>query len=135
MPASALDRRMHRGGLLERAEAAGKTLFVRSVFLQGLMLMEPDEVARTLPAATGAVTRLDAFCTERDIDRRQFAVRYARHRAPNAPLVIGSETPNQVADNCRLVLEEPFDPQLDAAWPVDDPALVDPSTWTLGETP
>jgi aryl-alcohol dehydrogenase-like predicted oxidoreductase len=132
-PANVSDRRMYRAGLLARAEAAGKRLFVRSVFLQGLMLLEPDEAAARLPLAADAVACLDAFCAERGIDRRGFAIGYARHCAPKALLVIGSETPAQVAENCRLVAEQPGDPRLfaewDAAWPADVPGLVDPSTW------
>lgn len=132
-PASAFDRRMRRAGLLTRAEAAGMTVFLRSVFLQGLMLLAPQEAARRLPHAAAAVECLDAFCAEHGIDRLSFALGYARHRAPNAFLVIGSETSEQVADNCRLVVQAPSDPQLyarwDATWTDDDPLLVDPSRW------
>jgi aryl-alcohol dehydrogenase-like predicted oxidoreductase len=136
-PASASDRRMHRAGLFARAEAAGTRLFVRSVFLQGLMLLAPNEAARRLPLAVPILTCLDAFCVERGLDRRRFAIGYARHCAPKALLVIGSETPGQVADNCRLALDAPNDPRLyaewDAACPLDEPALVDPSTWPVVE--
>ncbi len=133
MPANAFDRRMRRAGLLAHAEAAGKMMFIRSVFLQGLMLLEPAEAARRLPPAAAAIERLDAFCAEHMADRRGFAVGYARHHAPNALLVIGSETPAQVADNCRLIAQAPPDPQLyedwDAVWPDDDPLLVNPARW------
>ena len=108
-PANAFDRRMRRAGLLARAEAARKRVFIRSVFLQGLMLLEPDEAARRLPPAAAAVERLDAFCAEHKVDRRTFAVGYARHHAANALLVIGSETPAQVAENCRLIAQAPSD--------------------------
>lgn len=137
-PASACDRRMHRAGLLARAQTEGKKLFVRSVFLQGLMLLEPEEAARRLPQAVPLLTRLHAFCVERSIDRRRFAVGYVRHCAPGALLVIGSETADQIAENCRMVIEAPDDPTLYAEWdaeyPEDDPALVDPLTWTVLET-
>jgi aryl-alcohol dehydrogenase-like predicted oxidoreductase len=97
------------------------------------MLLDPGEAARRLPRAAAAVERLADFCAERRIDRRRFAIGYARHGAPSAVLVIGSETPAQVVDNCRLSVEEPLDPKLcaewDAVWPSDDPSLVDPSRW------
>lgn len=137
VPANALDRRMRRAGLFARAAAAGKKVFVRSVFLQGLILLEPAEAARRLPPAAAAIERLDAFCTEHAVDRRGFAVGYARHHVPNALLVIGSETPAQVADNCRLIAQAPSDAQLyeewDAAWPEDDPLLVNPAHWPAAQ--
>lgn len=135
-PASACDRRMYRAGLPPLAQGKGKKLFLRSVFLQGLMLLDPEEAARRLPSAVPLLSSLEAFCEKRDLDRRRFALGYVRHRMPNALLVIGSETVDQVAENCRLVLEAcEDDPTLyaewDVAYPEDDPALVDPSTWTL----
>lgn len=113
-------------------------MFVRSVFLQGLMLLEPEQAALRLPPAVPLLRRLDAFCVERGIDRRRFAVGYVRHCAPDALLVIGSETADQVAENCRLVLEAPEDPRFYAEWdgvyPDDDPTLVDPSVWPTAVT-
>jgi aryl-alcohol dehydrogenase-like predicted oxidoreductase len=130
---------MWRAGLFARAEAEGKTVFVRSVFLQGLMLLQPREAARRLPYAAEAIECLDAFCVEHAIDRLSFALGYARHRAPNALVVIGSETRAQVADNCELIVQAPPDPRLyaewDAVWPSDDPLLVNPSLWNVADAP
>ncbi len=132
-PLSPFDRRMRSAGLLARAEAAGKKLFVRSVFLQGLIVLEPGEAARRLPLAAGAVMSLTAFCTQHRIDRRRFAIGYVRHLAPEALLVIGSETPFQVKDNCAMVTDSQGDRRLyeewDEAWPSDDPVLVNPHLW------
>ncbi|MCW3018565.1 MAG: aldo/keto reductase [Solirubrobacterales bacterium] len=136
-PANVFDRRMRRAGLFALAQAAGKHVFIRSVFLQGLMLLDPAEAARRLPLAAGAVERLDAFCAEHMADRREFAVGYARQHVPGALLVIGSETPAQVAENCRLIAQTPPQPQLyeewDAVWPNDDPVLVNPARWPVAQ--
>ena len=132
-PLSPFDRRMRSAGLLAGAQAAGKALFVRSVFLQGLIVLEPGEAARRLPIAAGAVTRLGAFCAQHRIDRRSFAIGYVRHLAPKALLVIGSETPAQIEDNCAMVTDGQGDSRLyqewDQAWPSDDPLLVNPHLW------
>lgn len=134
-PAGPFDRRMHRAGLLARAEARGKRLFLRSVFLQGVVLMAPQEAARRLPFASGIVECFDAFCAERHVDRRRFAIGYARRRAPGAVLVIGADAPAQVQENCSLALADPIAEswcaEWDAAWPDDDPILVDPSRWLI----
>jgi len=132
-PLSPFDRRMRSEGLLADAQAAGKKLFVRSVFLQGLIVLEPGEAARRLPLAAGAVMRLAAFCGQHRIDRRRFAIGYVRYLAPKALLVIGSETPVQIKDNCAIVAEARDDSRLyeqwDDAWSSDDPVLVNPSLW------
>jgi aryl-alcohol dehydrogenase-like predicted oxidoreductase len=134
-PLSPLDRRMQRAGLVVGAEIAGKKLFARSVLLQGLIALEPREAIRRLPIAADAVRRLAGFCARRDIDRREFAIGYARHLAPSALLVIGSETPAQVRDNCEMVSKSGNPAQLseewDNEWPADDPVLVNPSRWPL----
>ncbi len=132
-PLSPFDRRMRSAGLLARAEAAGKKLFVRSVFLQGLIVLEPGEAASRLPLAAGAVMSLASFCARHRIDRRRFAIGYVRHLAPRALLVIGSETPVQIKDNCAMVTDSQGDRRLyeewDEAWSSDDPVLVNPHLW------
>jgi aryl-alcohol dehydrogenase-like predicted oxidoreductase len=133
-PLSPLDRRMQRAGLIAAAEIAGKKLFARSVFLQGLIALEPREAIRRLPIAADAVRRLAGFCAQRGIDRREFALGYVRHLAPSALLVIGSETPAQVRDNCKMVSKSDDPAQLseewDSEWPDDDPILANPSRWS-----
>jgi aryl-alcohol dehydrogenase-like predicted oxidoreductase len=132
-PLSPLDRRMQRAGLVTGAEASGKKLFARSVFLQGLIALEPCEAARRLPLAADAVQRLAAFCAQRHLDRREFAIGYVRHLAPTALLVVGSETPSQIVDNCEMVSKgrdraQSYE-EWESAWPSDDPILVNPSRW------
>jgi aryl-alcohol dehydrogenase-like predicted oxidoreductase len=132
-PLSPLDRRMRRAGLIADAEAAGKKLFVRSVFLQGLIALEPREAARRLPLAAEAVQSLAAFCEYHCVDPREFAIGYVRHRAPGALLVIGAETPAQIRDNCDLVAGSQDRARAyeewDSHWPADDPILANPSRW------
>ena len=44
LPLNVLDRRPVTSGMLARLKAAGVEIHARSVFLQGLLLMEPDEL-------------------------------------------------------------------------------------------
>jgi aryl-alcohol dehydrogenase-like predicted oxidoreductase len=137
-PLSPLDRRIRRAGLVAGAEAAGKKLFVRSVFLQGLIALEPGEAAMRLPISAEAVWCLAAFCARHEVDRREFAIGYVRHIGPAASLVIGSESPSQVRDNCDMVSKSRNWAQLyeewDGEYPADDPALVNPSRWSPSAT-
>lgn len=133
VPASLFDRRAARAGVFARAAALGKTVFVRSVFLQGLALMEPSAVPPRMAAARRAVALLSDFCARRRLDRARFALAYARRLAPAGVLVLGAETAAQVRRNCALAAAPAVDEEhlreWDRLWPEDDEAFVDPSRW------
>ena len=138
IPANVFDRRMVRAGVGAGAARKGVVLFVRSIYLQGLVTMSPADAARRAPFAAAAVSALDAFCRARGVDPRQFALDYVRHRLPGCIPVMGAETAEQVADNvARLAagaVPAAWCDQWDAAWPDDDPRLVDPSRWPKEQT-
>lgn len=129
LPASVFDRRVISSGLYERARRAGKRVFVRSVYFQGMALADADAVRARAPAAADMVRAYAEFCRRHGLDRRQFAIDYVRHRLPHAVLVIGAETADQVRENCRLMAAAPVDASLcdawDRAWRSSDDAVVD----------
>jgi aryl-alcohol dehydrogenase-like predicted oxidoreductase len=135
VPANLFDRRMERAGVFERARELNKTVFVRSVYLQGLALISCDLAPKRIPGAREAVGALRRFCAEHRLNRRQFAIDYVRLMVPAARLVIGAETPRQVLENCGFFQKEPIDRGIMQAWtsqwPEDIDALIDPRTWPV----
>ena len=133
LSASVFDRRMLRFKVDQASSDRGAAVFIRSIYLQGLVAMEPLDAAHRAPFAADAVAALARFCAEHGIDRRQFAIDYIRRRWPAAILVLGAETPEQVSDNVARMAAEPVPDAVcdewDAVWPDDDPVLVNPSLW------
>lgn len=134
LPSSCLDRRFLRAGVFERAERQRVALFVRSVFLQGLIGQNPEDVPNRVPRARDAVRELHRFCGTRRFAPRPFALAYALRRMGSAVVLFGTETPEQVADNVRMAAEASAIPAdaLDAwddVWPDDLVELIDPRTW------
>jgi aryl-alcohol dehydrogenase-like predicted oxidoreductase len=133
VPANVFDRRMERAGVFDRAREVEKTVFVRSVYLQGLALIQPDSVSNGIFCAKEAVAALQLFCTEHRIYRQQFAMDYVRRMAPGARLIIGVETMAQALENCGLLQKEPLSGSLTQAWttrwPQDIDRLIDPRKW------
>ncbi|MEI6674195.1 MAG: pseudaminic acid cytidylyltransferase [Verrucomicrobiota bacterium] len=127
------DRRIKRGGVAQLAEEYNKKLIIRSVFLQGLVFMDPERIPYTIPHARDAVLTLRRFCTERGIDAHAFAYQYVRESFPEALIVLGAETQEQVIENCRLDMLDGLDPGLldawDEAWTTDFEGLYNPSSW------
>lgn len=133
VPANAFDRRMRRSGVFARADELGKQVFVRSIYLQGLALMDPGDVDPAIASGPEAVATLRTFCRERGIEPRQFAIDHALCSAPHAILVVGAERAAQVEENCELVRGSARPARdvadWDALWPDDIGQLVDPSQW------
>ena len=133
VPGNLFDRRFIRQQVLRQAAAANVTVFVRSVYLQGLALLPPEQVPVRVPFGNQAVQALDAFCRKHNLDRKAFAFAYARNRFATATLVVGADTTAQVVENLHLSDSSPCAPELfdawDATWPDDIPELINPSLW------
>ena len=134
-PASPFDRRFLRGAVAERILGSGAQLFVRSVYLQGLGLMEPAQVPESIFRGKEAAQTLADFCQQRGLRRDHFCVQYVLQRTAraNVKLVIGLETREQLARNVEIFTapEIPTDylDQWDALWPDDIDDLILPYRW------
>ncbi len=124
VPCNAWDRRMVEAGIFELADENGTLLMVRSVFLQGLLLLDPAEAGARVPGADMAARRWQAFCAEYGRTPLEMAVQFVL--SLEVPLVIGAETPAQVRRNAELVALPPLEEDL--------LALVDKTMGDLPET-
>jgi aryl-alcohol dehydrogenase-like predicted oxidoreductase len=133
VPANLFDRRMRETHVFANASAKAVTVFVRSIYLQGLALFSSQHAKATAPFAISAVTALEEFCRENGIDQKRFAFDYARDISSEAIRIIGAETKEQVIENSRLENEPSLDSELfrqwDRVWPNDNEELVNPGRW------
>lgn len=101
IPMSVLDTRIVQRGLLEELSKRGVAVFVRSVFLQGMLCMEkvPEKYAFMQPSldAISEVARAGGMTLP------QMAIAYIRDLPGVTSLVLGCETPEQVRDNAALI--------------------------------
>jgi aryl-alcohol dehydrogenase-like predicted oxidoreductase len=133
VPANLFDRRMRETHVFADASAKAVTVFVRSIYLQGLALFSSQHAKATAPFAISAVTALEEFCRENGIDQKRFAFDYARDISSEAIRIIGAETKEQVVENSRLESQPSLDSELfrqwDRVWPNDYEELVNPGCW------
>jgi aryl-alcohol dehydrogenase-like predicted oxidoreductase len=133
VPASLFDRRMRHAQVFAKAAVKGVTVFIRSIYLQGLALFSPQQAKTTAPFALSGVTALEQFCRANGLDQKRFAFDYARDISSEALRIVGAETQEQVVENSRLENEPPLDSglfrQWDKVWPDDVEELVNPSRW------
>jgi len=98
IPSNVLDRRFEDIGIFSNVRWPEKQIYVRSIFLQGLLLMNSD----TLDPDMRFVRRfLDTFTTLADtygISNLEFALGYAHAAYPQAKIVVGAESCEQLEE-------------------------------------
>ena len=99
LPSSILDRRFEKAGVFRAAAADGTRLFVRSVFLQGLLLADPEETPPEMAFCRGALAQLAHFRRKTGLSAHELALAYVRDAYPEAAVVFGVETVEQLRRN------------------------------------
>lgn len=131
-PMSVADRRLVDLGLLNHAQAAGKAVYARSLYLQGALLLGVDELPPYLSVLAPVVDRVRALAAARQTTPRCVLVSFVRDLPAIAGIVLGCETTAQLSDNLNAVGGPPLldsdRSALEEVSPVEVSAL-DPRTW------
>lgn len=131
MPGNAIDRRFADAGVLVRG-SEGCRFYVRSVYLQGLLLMDPDALPTRMAFAAEPLRQFREIARQSGLSPRQLALSGAGRTYPGARLLIGAETADQVregAEDAATPLPTSAALALDAlAGSVDD-FLCNPVCW------
>jgi aryl-alcohol dehydrogenase-like predicted oxidoreductase len=98
-PLNALDRRFADPSLF----ADGSRLFLRSVYLQGLLLLDQNDIQRKLSLAEGPIAQLRRFVTEAGVDWKTFLLGYSLSTHPDGIVVVGVESADQIRENLVLI--------------------------------
>ncbi len=97
IPSNILDNRFLDAGVFEKADDLNKTIYIRSVFLQGLLLMKslPEKMNFASDYHQKVVLLADELC----ISVCELTLWYAREVFPKAKIVIGVDSPDQLQKN------------------------------------
>ena len=101
IPSNILDRRFEKAGVFQLAGNNGKRIYVRSVFLQGLLFMDSERVPANMQFAVEVLKKLGDFSQETGLSKQELALGYVRQAYPQAKVVLGVETPAQISGNLK----------------------------------
>lgn len=121
-PGNALDQRLHSDPPPAECE-----VHVRSVFLQGLLLMSPEEAAARVPAAKAAYARWSHWRREHDLTALEAALGVAKAFPSARYCVVGVDRCVQLAE--ILAAWERVAPIHAPTLAVDDESVIDPRRW------
>ena len=99
VPGNIWDRRFEKAGFFKAALKNQKIVYLRSVFLQGLVLMEPENIPPHLSKAKKYSRQLAQLCLAHGLTARDIALKYVHLQMPEAKIVLGVETLEQLKDN------------------------------------
>jgi aryl-alcohol dehydrogenase-like predicted oxidoreductase len=102
VPSNILDLRFENAGVFEKAGRLKKTVYIRSVFLQGILCMTPQELPPKMEFARAVIERFYNLARELGVGTMALALGYALVKWPQSPLVLGAERPEQIVENARL---------------------------------
>ena len=101
VPVNIFDHRLLCSGALRRMQDAGKVVFARSVFLQGLLFLEPEQVPNQLAIVREPLRKLHLLSKDEGLSLAQMAISFVRDLEEVDSLVIGAETAQQVRQHLQ----------------------------------
>jgi len=132
VPASILDQRLINDGTIERLKHRGIVVYLRSVFLQGVALLEPDQLPPHLARLGPAVARLsDKQCNGGHASALESCLGYVQNAVNAHFAVVGAHTPAHLKQTVAAwsAAARSIEHTAYRAAAVSDPALLDPRTW------
>lgn len=129
LPLNAFDQRFLRDETLARLRREGVEAHARSVFLQGLLLMEPDELPPRLDAAGEPLRRYHEARGRGGLSPLEAALGFVRSAGAVDVALVGANSAREL-DECLAALETGGTAMDFESLAVDDPAVVDPRRWT-----
>lgn len=109
IPTCILDHRYIRSGVIKAAVNSGVAVFVRSIYLQGLVLMPENDIPSELAQAIPVRRKLQVMASEWGLSIAELALRYVLSITEMSCAVIGVDSRNQMENNLDLLGKGPLD--------------------------
>ncbi len=130
LPANVFDQRLIRSGHVSELKRRGVEIHVRSVFLQGLLLMSPIDVPANLSEARGPVERFDSACRTAGRSRLAGALSFALGNPDFDCVLVGVASLAEltgVLEAAKSAVSLDF-----SAFEVHDERILSPTRWNRG---
>lgn len=107
LPSSIFDQRMKNEGVFDLALKNGSTqIHSRSAFIQGLILMNEEEIPDFLSGAKPIIRKIDELCKKHNISRIKLAMLYVKQFDAISHLVFGVDNIVQLKENIEIFEED-----------------------------
>lgn len=131
-PFNVMDQRLLKSGLLQMAQEQGCRIFLRSAFLQGLLLIPPQDIPPQFDFAKKYLQLWWNLLGRYQLEALDGALKYILQVISFAEIVIGCETKAQLLEIVSQLDCEPLGPDSLAAitaLPTGPAQFINPSKW------
>ena len=97
LPYNVIDRRFHNSGWINRLSMSGVEVHVRSVFLQGLLLMRTDQIPSWFGGHDQALIEWHDYLRETKSDPVEVCLNYVLDSKVISGVVVGVDSSEQIA--------------------------------------
>ena len=133
IPINLFDHRLIDSGLLNELKGNNIIVFARSIFLQGLFHMIPEDLPSNLEEAKEPLQKLIDLSTSLDIPIGNLAFSFVRDLPGITSIVMGVDTKDQLAEDIELLnspkLNESIIQEILDTFNQINENIVDPSKW------
>lgn len=131
VPVNVFDQRLVQNGYLQELCKNGVEIHSRSAFLQGLILMEPDEVRPYFEPVKPVLTRFRQTAQELGVTPLLLALAFVLQLECLSTVIVGVTLQKELAEiieAVRYIEENPINIDF-SAYGIDDTAILNPSLW------
>lgn len=132
-PTSVLDQRFLRSGLFEKSKKNDVSLFLRSVYLQGLLVLPEEEITEELKPVKPVWRKLARLAERSGMGLPELALRFVVSIAGSCGIVVGMENREQLESNLEVFekgkLPATLLNEIQSAVPELSDRILDPAKW------
>ncbi len=133
IPINILDHRLIKTGLLKQLHFKNKIILARSVFLQGLIFINPNELPDTLKIAAHHLYKLAEIANKTNLSIAQLSFCFIRDMKEISSIIMGVDNLDQLKENLNYLdlppLGEKLKKEIFSAFTEVEEKIVNPSKW------
>lgn len=135
LPTNVIDRRFEKAGVFELADDVGKTIYIRSIFLQGLLLITPETLPEHMRFTTPVLNTLVSLAQDVRLSIKELCIGYIKNAFPHAQVIFGAETISQIRENLKywaVPWPSGLTQRIQTEFEDIDEMILNPSLWPKG---
>jgi aryl-alcohol dehydrogenase-like predicted oxidoreductase len=134
VPVNVLDQRLIKGGKLKKLKDKGIEIHARSIFLQGLLLMEPDNIHSYFDPIKPVINKYKDFVISRGLTPVEGAINLVASVPEIDYIIVGVNTAEQLRanlDGFKSTLKDRIPLENFSMFSLEESRYINPSLWKL----